>query len=142
MDRLKIRNQRTINNQGENKMAEKGLILGVPASSSNSIDGRILAPQSKDDLDTSGTITLTVNDPVQCVDVDSRTQVKTVMLPATPSDNMQILIVDVWGNASGFTITINGNGKNINAAATTTIVAAYGSKKVKYSKLSGRWIIV
>lgn len=56
-----------------------------------------------------------------------------VNLPANPATGRTIDIKDISGQANANNITVSGNGKNIDGAATSVINIAYGSLTVKYN---------
>lgn len=66
----------------------------------------------------------------------------TFTLPATPQDGQAYKIKSNGVATGGNPITINGNGKNIDAAATTTITTAYGSVSLTYNTALNKWLIV
>lgn len=60
-------------------------------------------------------------------------------LPATPIPDAPLVIIDAKGDAASNNITINGNGKTINGAATSVISTAYGNKKLVFSSSLNAW---
>lgn len=64
--------------------------------------------------------------------VDSA-QARTINLIASPLNGQIYYIKDNVGSAASNNITISGNGKNIDGAASSTINTNYGSKKLVYN---------
>jgi hypothetical protein len=58
---------------------------------------------------------------------------QTINLPATPEEGDILIIENPDGSAGGVgTVTINGNGNNVNGAATQVINTAYFSRTLRY----------
>ena len=64
----------------------------------------------------------------------------TIYLPPKPYDGMTFHFSEAAGNATA--LTVDGNSKSINGAATLTMNAAYRQRKLRYSSLASQWIIV
>lgn len=64
----------------------------------------------------------------------------TINLTATPASDRVLIIVDGTGSGAANNITVNGNGVNINGAASTTITTAYGG--VGLLCTSPNWVIL
>lgn len=64
----------------------------------------------------------------------------TAILPASPVTDMQFTFKDATGHAATHNITINGNGKNIDASATASITTNYGHVKVQYN--GTQWSVI
>jgi hypothetical protein len=69
----------------------------------------------------------------------------TITLPAVPYDGMTFHFSDVKGGGA-FTLTVDGNGKNINDAATLPLSGAvpFRQRKLRYSSATGvgQWIVI
>lgn len=63
----------------------------------------------------------------------------TVNLPASPSPNQ---ICNLKKIATAHTLTVNGNGKQIDGSSSTTITTLNQSVTVQYSELNGVWYIL
>jgi len=63
----------------------------------------------------------------------------TVELPAAPRAGQRHTIMDGGGDAAGDNITVDGNGNNIEGAATATISTAFGTLEVFFD--GGVWLI-
>lgn len=64
---------------------------------------------------------------------------RTVRLPAAPADLRVLWIKDEDGSAGGSNITVDGNGKNIDGAATLVLSAAYAGLMLYYAR--GAWYV-
>ena len=62
-----------------------------------------------------------------------------ITLLASPLDGRTYIIKDIDGNASVNNITVDGNGNNIDGAATQTISTNYGSLTIIYNSRKGVW---
>jgi hypothetical protein len=71
---------------------------------------------------------------------DSTAGVITITLPASPSTGVTYQIKDRTGQAATFNVTVNGNGHNIDAAATFIISVAYGAITVVFNGTT--WMIM
>jgi len=56
----------------------------------------------------------------------------TLTLPATPLNGQAFKLKDIGGNALVYGVTVSGNGKNIDGAATALINTSYGALEVMY----------
>lgn len=65
----------------------------------------------------------------------------TITLPAAPVDGQEITVVSNGVATGGNPITIDGNGKNINAVATSSITTAYGKNTLVYNSALNKWLI-
>lgn len=66
----------------------------------------------------------------------------TVTLPAAPINGQEIVVISNGVATGGNPVTINGNGKNINAAATSSIVTSYGRAIIVYNSTLNEWLII
>lgn len=66
----------------------------------------------------------------------------TITLPAAPVNGRKLIIISNGVATGGNPITINGNGKNINAAATSSITTAYGTTTLHYNNSLNKWLII
>ena len=82
------------------------------------------------------TATLTVSS-AECVPFDASGGAFTIYLPATPYKNLQFHFSENAGSATA--LTVDGNGKNINGAATLTMNGAYRQRVLRYN--GTQWII-
>lgn len=62
-----------------------------------------------------------------------------INLPAAPSDGEKHVIKDGLGNANAHNITISGNGKNIDGAASVLMSVNYEALTFIYSATAGSW---
>lgn len=60
-------------------------------------------------------------------------QITSIILPASPVTSRSIIVKDGSGNAASFPITINGNGKNIDGAASFILNLNYSSVEIVYN---------
>lgn len=60
-------------------------------------------------------------------------------LPGAPLGGLPIVVIDAKGDAAFHNVTISGNGKTINGAATAVINTAYGNKKLVYNTYASAW---
>jgi hypothetical protein len=67
------------------------------------------------------------------VPVDVSGGVATIVLPASPTLGQHFVITDFTGNAAANNITINGNGHNINGAATQVLSTNYQGVDLRYT---------
>ena len=56
-----------------------------------------------------------------------------VNLPASPATGRVLIVKDGKGDAGSNNITVSGNGKNIDGAASVTISSNYGVSRVVYN---------
>jgi hypothetical protein len=59
-------------------------------------------------------------------------QITTITLPSSPDTSRSIIVKDAKGDADSFNITIDGNGNDIDGAATFVIDVAYGSVEIVF----------
>ena len=80
-------------------------------------------------------------DYVNLINCDTTSNIITITLPSTPIDGTFYIIKDL-GNASAFNITVDGNGHNINGAATVVINVDYEHTEVIFCSTNNKWLIV
>lgn len=68
------------------------------------------------------------------------TAARTFYLDPTPQDGQRFSIVDVDGNLATYNVTINGNGRNIESAATLTLNTNSLSRQWMYRADTGNWV--
>ncbi len=73
------------------------------------------------------------------IDVNATGGARTITLLASPLDGQQHEISK--NDSSGNAVTIAGNGKNINGAATLVLAAQYNFARVRYYGGTGEWRI-
>lgn len=83
----------------------------------------------------------TLNESCEAILVNTSGGAITITLPLTPTDGTFFYIKDK-GNAGTNNITINGNGKNIDGAATTVININDDYTEVLYCSTSDEWFIL
>ena len=66
----------------------------------------------------------------------------TINLPAAPDNGEIHIIKDLTGTAGANNITIQGNGHNIDGAASLVILNNYGSITVQYNSTSTSWMVI
>ena len=71
---------------------------------------------------------------------DTTAAILTITLPAAPAKGRVLTISDSTGQAGAHAITVDGNGQNINGAATQTINSAFGYLTILYTGL--QWVII
>jgi hypothetical protein len=84
-------------------------------------------------------VTLT-NSHSELVQFDASGGAFTIFLPASPYDGQTYHLSEIAGNATA--LTVDGNGKTINGAATLTMNAAFRQRKLRYSALAAQWIVI
>lgn len=87
-------------------------------------------------LSLSAAATLSANADV--VDVDATSGAVTVTLPATPTTGDQYTVRKL--DASGNAVTIAGNGKNLNGAASRSLSSQYDAETIVYN--GTEWAVV
>jgi hypothetical protein len=85
-----------------------------------------------------GNTTLVTGD-TYLVLVDTSSSAPTITLPATPLDGQAFKIKDKSGNALANTITISGNGNNIDGSGSASINTDYGALELVYSLEDDEW---
>lgn len=67
---------------------------------------------------------------------------QTTNLPASPEDGREVIVINSDGTCTGVnTVTINGNGKNINGAATQIITTSYFYKVLIFVANTNQWVM-
>lgn len=66
----------------------------------------------------------------------------TITLPLAPVNGTEFIIISNGVATGGNPITINGNGKNINATATSLITTAYGSQTLVFNSALNKWLVI
>lgn len=86
------------------------------------------------------TITTVVktNSQLQC----NLTGPTTLYLPPIPSDGSLLNVLDISGNFATFPLTLNGNGRTINGAASLVLNTNASNTLFEYDDIQGRWNIV
>ena len=62
----------------------------------------------------------------------------TIGLPGSPFGGQKVTVKDTLGNAGTYPITVAGNGSNIEAAASVTLMFAYSWVELVY--VGGKWV--
>lgn len=89
---------------------------------------------------TAQTADFNVSDVMLGIEVDASGAAVTATLPASPRDGHMVIVVKTDATANN--VTLDGNGNNINGAATLSWNTQYESKIVVYFKASDRWYVV
>ena len=77
----------------------------------------------------------------ETVAVTQLTAARTVTLPGAPATGRRVKVKDADGSATALkTITVSGNGHNIDGAAQSVIALAFGRLVVEYT--GARWSVV
>lgn len=87
------------------------------------------------------TISKTLNNDTEYAFIQSSVSAITVSLPSSPADGKLVTVKDVNDNAEDFTITINGNGRNIDGGSTALITSNGGSIGMIYNSSLNKWVI-
>lgn len=67
---------------------------------------------------------------------------KTVYLNPMPNDGERFSVIDVAGNFATYNFTVNGNGRNIEGAATTVLSTDGDTKSWMYRADLGEWVLI
>lgn len=87
-----------------------------------------------------GAVTLTASSP-RLLLLDASLAGFTVTLPAAPYEGMTFHFSENYGSANA--VVLDGNGKNINGAATLTMNGAYRQRVLRYNgALGGQWVVI
>ena len=86
----------------------------------------------------SGNVTVSITDNTLIIDKAAPAST-TVILPANPATNQQLIIKDGAGNANTYNITINGNGNTMDGGSSYVIGGAYGSVQMIWTGI--QWSI-
>lgn len=91
---------------------------------------------------TSNTVTVQSDDHVMDCQNVNLFATQTTLLPASPEDGREVIVTNSDGTCNAVTtVTINGNGKNINGAATQIIITPYFFKTLIFVSATNRWIM-
>lgn len=83
----------------------------------------------------------TLDHSVEIIPLDSSGGIFTIDLPASPVNGQYYVFIQVSGVTS--VVTIDGNGKNIDGAGTTTVSAStYSKKALMYIGITDEWVVV
>ena len=89
-------------------------------------------------INTDTTIT---NEEIDIIIIDASAGDVTLTLPAIPNEGLFFYIKDT-GNAGTNSITIEGNGKNIDAGTSFVINTNYDYTEIFYCSLNDKWFIL
>jgi len=85
--------------------------------------------------------TTITNEEIDIIVVNTTSGAVTLTLPAAPDDGLYFYIKDT-GNAGTNSITIDGNGNNIDASTSFVINTNYDYTEIFYCSVNDKWFIL
>lgn len=109
---------------------------------SNGVNFQIAPGTSGTIINTTTSATILASSNATTVFVGNLSAPITITLPASPINSQQVIVKDANGFSSSLNITIFGNGKNIDGAASEILTQNYASISLMFNSTLNHWSII